>query len=928
MVDYEMTQDGCAAIPRRAFFSIGGNVSLLAGLCALILVLATAHAGSGNLDRVDFGDSNSENAHNFESKGAEMVDYSALPKPKLRVMEVTASANEPGAVKTIDGDMSSRWGAITSPGDKIRIQYELSRAVRLDQLRIKRASPGYRFPTEIFVSRDGDDWEKVLDARSSEHEGDYETFTFDPVSARYVRIVSHRGKGPHGGQNWIYQVRIGDLEWPDAYVRAATYKALGQPGRRLKSRKNVNQPLAGADWMGAWMAFDIKTNPTATNYITLKLWGPDVADGGLSLMLDRSSENAPYRWIDRGTSVCRSLWPKDWAGPGRDQWVYRTYVLPYKEVTRGKRLVRLRLQQTRDAAAPAVYSVFSHTNPHFEPPADEPQGEPFEWGKKVHENAEEVIEAIDEEDLKERIKKHVKNVMERGRGPLMSGRGGKLRSFFGELCNIYNTEWSGYYHDEKIIHRVKEVLDIRAREFHRQGSVDMHSNELRWAGPGRNFAQYYIKLHEGFEKLGVLDEKIRMEKDKPKMTRRQAYAEWFKGEFKKYHKSRRAFTNQTYYGNAGLYYLNCALLKLNPELAVPETQARWYAYEVMGMVPFAPDTEWKGGWGRESMKAGFPVHVVTETGLTREWGYVVGYGEMTRQFAKMAGNIGDPLMKDRAAETVRARVHMRCRATTDGGYRTLGRIGVLGWRGDPYPGGNRYLSKTEVRRLGDPVSVRVAELGIEQQGKKSGYMPGNTVSDYEYYQVLQESLPSDYRLPIEEGKGDYAWADEGNAVYMIRHDEEFIWGGFYLPPAHGINTRSRLRHITPRSDRVVDVKHDARAQHSGEFYKVKASLEEGHKSVVSGRRLVVPSPPPGTEWPSRMFRKGRAWFYQLHYGDYLIGMNTTSKDSYQASVYRLRVPEEHRGKTVTDLVSGRQVDLSRPVVVGPRSTMVLYLDEE
>ena len=106
-------------------------------------------------------------------------------------------------------------------------------------------------------------------------------------------------------------------------------------------------------------------------------------------------------------------------------------------------------------------------------------------------------------------------------------------------------------------------------------------------------------------------------------------------------------------------------------------------------------------------------------------------------------------------------------------------------------------------------------------------------------------------------------------------------------------------------------------------------LQHVHESVFEGRRLPIPPAPPGTDgWRKRReHRKGRAWFYQLSYGDYLIGMNTTNKDAYNASLYELKVPEEHRGKTATDLITGRKVDLSEPVVIGPMSTMVLYVGE-
>jgi hypothetical protein len=64
---------------------------------------------------------------------------------------------------------------------------------------------------------------------------------------------------------------------------------------------------------------------------------------------------------------------------------------------------------------------------------------------------------------------------------------------------------------------------------------------------------------------------------------------------------------------------------------------------------------------------------------------------------------------------------------------------------------------------------------------------------------------------------------------------------------------------------------------------------------------------------------GRAAFYQLRYGDYLIGLNTT-----EANRYDLDVPNGRAG--APDLISGNPVDASAGhVPVPPRSTVILYL---
>ena len=143
---------------------------IVTGLYALVLAAAITQAASGkNLDRIDLGNSQSETAHNLEAKGAEVLDYNALPKPEVRITEVTASVDEGGAVKTIDGDVASRWGAPRQP--EIWIQYELSKATALDEVRIKIRDAGHLIPVTVQVSTDGEEWQRVYKGKTTVEKG-------------------------------------------------------------------------------------------------------------------------------------------------------------------------------------------------------------------------------------------------------------------------------------------------------------------------------------------------------------------------------------------------------------------------------------------------------------------------------------------------------------------------------------------------------------------------------------------------------------------------------------------------------------------------------------------------------------------------------------------------------------------------------------
>ena len=62
---------------------------------------------------------------------------------------------------------------------------------------------------------------------------------------------------------------------------------------------------------------------------------------------------------------------------------------------------------------------------------------------------------------------------------------------------------------------------------------------------------------------------------------------------------------------------------------------------------------------------------------------------------------------------------------------------------------------------------------------------------------------------------------------------------------------------------------------------------------------------------------GKAQFYMLRYGNYLIGMNMTTDKTFELT------PPSDVSKA-KELVSGKIMKLAAPLKVAPRSTAVLY----
>jgi len=63
---------------------------------------------------------------------------------------------------------------------------------------------------------------------------------------------------------------------------------------------------------------------------------------------------------------------------------------------------------------------------------------------------------------------------------------------------------------------------------------------------------------------------------------------------------------------------------------------------------------------------------------------------------------------------------------------------------------------------------------------------------------------------------------------------------------------------------------------------------------------------------------GRADFYSLDYGDYVIGLNTNA-----SKPYRLAIPTG--AKTAINLATGKTISTAGPITVAPKTTVVLYL---
>jgi hypothetical protein len=229
---------------------------------------------------------------------------------------------------------------------------------------------------------------------------------------------------------------------------------------------------------------------------------------------------------------------------------------------------------------------------------------------------------------------------------------------------------------------------------------------------------------------------------------------------------------------------------------------------------------------------------------------------------------------------------------------------------------NQYFPLLE-SRLKDPDPLTV--LGLL-----------HAVNDYETVKSLP---PSPYRLPMTDGQPDFVWTDEEDAVLALKHGDQKLFVNFYYRSERGINGVVRIHDLTPRIERIVTAKSGFQYVPSGQEY-TRPDWIDGIRSVGypppgetihqawAGEKLPIAARPDGASLPKYGDWGpfvGKASFYSIRYGDYLIGMNCS-----EDKIYTLAVPEGK--KALPDLVSGRKIATGGGSArVAPLSTVVFWL---
>ncbi|MDF7799239.1 hypothetical protein P4C99_07170 [Pontiellaceae bacterium B1224] len=744
---------------------------------------------------------------------------------------------------------------------------------------------------------------------------------------------------------------LGDPESEQAHELVAENSeiiegAVGSPARRFTPRDDHR-------WRGGNAAFKMEVNPDQINYCTVKLWGSDVSEEEVRLMLFIDGKQVGQRHLGEKDQL-------DVAGPYpryENRFYYHTFPLPLNE-TQGKEHVELavelqggiwaygstfdKFQKSLSEPSRGIYRMYTHTEPFFEPPSDEPQGEPLTPPLRPEDDdAAAVVEQVIT-----RINETLAKLLDKKDDRFSNGE-------LAFMARAYHEPWSDVYHSSALVDRIVGGLDYQY--LHYLGEEGDFKWKRTWFGFG----------YSG-DAVRYLENELKPYLNKPiagkKVRRKKGWADMFAASRDGHVMQRRAYTNQSMIWDMySIYFCNRALEVIDPDRAWPEKEALWFLYESMGLEPWSgsrtdPDGEPSWPMGKEFMQ-------LTEAGLTKELGYVGSYGEVQELVGKLYDATrpayrepGDERLRQQVIKITRARAAFRYPATDPDGYRAMRMEAVVGWRDFKFPGYVSYGQAVNRESLPcgvaaavlDPVLIGYAQQVFEDHQfaallkfvmKNKGFKTTLALMDVPYiYETIRGQYDQPNRLPMAAGQPDFVFADPEDGVVAIKNGDDILYASLYWRARYAVNNLAKVHFMTPLIERSATVRQQTEFNDSGRMHKMKdhvngpffSKFERDYKeSGELGETLaeagmeqpmaVVPDTYTDYKPGRENIYAGKGTFYRLEYGNYLIAMNCTKDERFE-----LHIPEAFAG--AKDLVSAAVVSGSA-IMVKPRQTVVLFRAE-
>lgn len=125
-----------------------------------------------------------------DSKGGMNTQYFTIKvlDPYAFIASASSSQETNHPANTLDNNLSTRWAAAEGTGQWIKYDLREDKLVTSVKIAFYNGTSTV-YPFDIEVSEDDNNWAQVFSGASSGSTADFETFSFDEVRARYLRII-------------------------------------------------------------------------------------------------------------------------------------------------------------------------------------------------------------------------------------------------------------------------------------------------------------------------------------------------------------------------------------------------------------------------------------------------------------------------------------------------------------------------------------------------------------------------------------------------------------------------------------------------------------------------------------------------------------------------------------------------------------------
>lgn len=739
--------------------------------------------------------------------------------------------------------------------------------------------------------------------------------------------------------------------------------ALGEPARRLLPKDPI-------DVNGGDLTFTMAVDPGRRNYVTVKLWGgDDTSDlmGRLYLYVPIAGTDYQVGFRHEGDYMPLSVAASKPPLPGR--FFYSTTLLPLW-MTQGKTSLTLKVVSTGKlyglgAGGPptgnyqfnmtvpsrGIYRAYTHVAAVLMPDGEVQGSAPVATLRP----------AMSESSVLGPSGTYTNGLNAYVNGRLNSANDNFNTTDVALLARSYSVpQVSAGYQKPAVVAKVVAVLDGFATDYYANPADSVATNNYGRNGGnevwGGRLGPLGWAIHLLLPQLQPdLDTVVNYGIAGGDRTRRQAWGDMLVASFNhgRFTRDSRTITNQALIANENIYKSNRGALDLGHPAAVSEVAAQRYLREAVGLLPWLGSDLPGGG---SSAKLGPNYLQVTPQGLSREWGYVGGYGEMQGYAAAYFRYTGNTEFRDQAVKMIKARAPFRRPALEVSGaniYRSMERTGLIAWRGVRECDGD-FANDINYGEPGSwsaamcvaGISLDPHAIGYAKQMIADNQFFSQLISDtryysslsfdsrqafeiYEEYNAVKNAPDSGIRLPMTAGQPDFVWKDEQSGVIAIKRGEERLWIAPYWQAKAGtaINGIGRFHFSTPAYDQYGVLETSPQYHTNGAWFTRSGTLIDYPERTLwsppspplqafGGEKLPVGFIPTGVSDDAPY--RGKAEFWGFRFGRYLIGMNRNSTRSFE-----LKTP--YGFTTSPDLVSNTNV--SGPVIVLPQSTVALYLDQ-